>query len=124
MLIRKPIHGHNGDRALEGRITVGSVRQLDKPARQGGDDSQLRHGGWHALAERDVFLDGEPAGVVVKSERVGTRTSKTGGLLTGYGHPTIWSYEDASGRTWPEYAHHSLNHCLFEALTVQQGGSL
>lgn len=115
--IKTPKHGHNGARALEGRIEVGPlIRHAEK--------ATGILGGALLLAEREVFLDGEPVGVVRQEQRRGYRIDRGGQRQTGPGLPTYWCFFDSSGRDYREADNRALAHCLLEALTLMTGGSL
>jgi len=105
--------------AIQGRIEIGPLTRIAEASR-----SRLSNPGGDLLAERRVYLDGEPFGVVRQWQREAYRMDAYGQRQAGRGLPTEWRYTDPDGVDYPAYAHRVLAHCLFESLTVATGGSL
>jgi hypothetical protein len=115
--IKTPKNGHNGDPALNGRIEVG-------PLTRRAEKATAVSGGSVLLAEREVYLDGERIGTVLQFQRRGFRLDSGGQRRVGPGLPTYWEFVDRNGRDYRDYGNRALAHCLFESITVEQGGSI
>lgn len=119
----KPTRDHNGSNSLVGRIEVGPLVRIAPSKAEGGPGVGLAIHGFHLLATRDVFLDGEHIGVAERYERSGRRM-RDGHDVGGRGLPIEWRLVADGGRDYGEYAHRLLSTMLFESVTVLLGGSL